>query len=594
MDITLIEGQTLPDVWFQAIYNLIKNGRRFIVNKGSYEGEDRIEYDYFVGHIKRPWERDADGRPLVPEMPEGISIPPPVDKEYIFSYWKKLMTVEKETGEDYTYGERLVGSPNQIDKIIDTYKEFGYRNNQMILQVGQPSDIELGDPPCVVKDTLILTSNGYKLASTIKVGDLVLTHNGRFKKVTQCFKRPFSGKLTKISGGIKDLYITPEHSVYVTIVDKCYDNKMVCKPACKKQFSSYEKNGRTCKKSYNKYHQEWVEAGKLQPEMYGTFPNIQNYHQLRSFSKKEMWLFGIFIADGDYTKKDGIRFNLGSHESKIINRCIEYMKSEYNLDPHIQLSNDNNSCTRISFYSRELYVKFYNMFGEYAAYKIVPFEFIFEAADNLDMFINGCIAGGGYRRKDNNRRVGYYTSSFNVRVMMELLLNKLGHIPSITKVKVKDSVIDGRVIKSNYDGYAFSWTLGKNKNKGSWFDNNYRYSSIKRTNVPLNVNCNVYNFEVEDDNSYIADGVVVHNCLRHIDSRIQDNKLHFFPYFRSWDLWGGFPANLAGISLLQEYMAAEIGIEQGEMIVSSKGLHIYGYALELAETITHNEFKNDS
>jgi len=72
-------------------------------------------------------------------------------------------------------------------------------------------------------------------------------------------------------------------------------------------------------------------------------------------------------------------------------------------------------------------------------------------------------------------------------------------------------------------------------------------------------------------------------CLRHIDTRIQDNKLHFFVYFRSWDLWGGLPANLAGIQNLKEYMATEIGVEDGEMVVESKGLHLYGYAEELAK-----------
>jgi len=33
--------------------------------------------------------------------------------------------------------------------------------------------------------------------------------------------------------------------------------------------------------------------------------------------------------------------------------------------------------------------------------------------------------------------------------------------------------------------------------------------------------------------------------------------LHFVLYFRSWDLWGGFPAKLAGIQLLKEYMASD-------------------------------------
>jgi len=72
-------------------------------------------------------------------------------------------------------------------------------------------------------------------------------------------------------------------------------------------------------------------------------------------------------------------------------------------------------------------------------------------------------------------------------------------------------------------------------------------------------------------------------CLRHIDTRVQDGKLHFYPYFRSWDLYSGFPANVAGISMLQEHMANEIGIEQGEMICTSKGLHLYGYAVQFAE-----------
>ena len=72
-------------------------------------------------------------------------------------------------------------------------------------------------------------------------------------------------------------------------------------------------------------------------------------------------------------------------------------------------------------------------------------------------------------------------------------------------------------------------------------------------------------------------------CLRHIDMRIKDGKLIFYPYFRSNDLWSGFPANLAGIAVLQKFMADEIGVEIGSMIYSSKGLHIYGYVEELAK-----------
>jgi len=72
-------------------------------------------------------------------------------------------------------------------------------------------------------------------------------------------------------------------------------------------------------------------------------------------------------------------------------------------------------------------------------------------------------------------------------------------------------------------------------------------------------------------------------CLRMIDTRIRDNKLHFVVYFRSWDLWAGFPSNLAAIQLLKEYMSSEIGVGDGEIVAMSKGLHLYQYSWELAK-----------
>lgn len=81
-------------------------------------------------------------------------------------------------------------------------------------------------------------------------------------------------------------------------------------------------------------------------------------------------------------------------------------------------------------------------------------------------------------------------------------------------------------------------------------------------------------------------------CLREIDCRIvapdglgqsEVPALHFVVYFRSWDLWGGFPANLAAIRLMQEYMAECIGVEAGEIIACSKGLHIYDHVWDLAK-----------
>jgi hypothetical protein len=62
-------------------------------------------------------------------------------------------------------------------------------------------------------------------------------------------------------------------------------------------------------------------------------------------------------------------------------------------------------------------------------------------------------------------------------------------------------------------------------------------------------------------------------------------KLHYIVYFRSWDLYTGWPSNLAAIQLMKEAMADQIGVEDGELIAISKGLHLYSHNWKLAELI---------
>lgn len=76
-------------------------------------------------------------------------------------------------------------------------------------------------------------------------------------------------------------------------------------------------------------------------------------------------------------------------------------------------------------------------------------------------------------------------------------------------------------------------------------------------------------------------------CLRMIDTRVREGRLNFVVYFRSWDLWAGFPSNLAAIQLLKEYVAGEVGVEDGELIAMSKGLHLYEYSWDLAKAVLH-------
>jgi thymidylate synthase len=182
-----IQARDLPDLWFQAVHDILDHGRKFKIDRGSYAGQTRLEYDFFIGHIKHPGTH-----PLIPDIPPACGIPNPVEEAYIYggngyarSYIEYIMTGQKEPGESYTYGERLTHAPiseeklrwwkegnaeiidkrdvdgravfeensqlflNQIEWIIQTYQKYGKRNNQMVLQVAHPSDLTLLDPPCL-------------------------------------------------------------------------------------------------------------------------------------------------------------------------------------------------------------------------------------------------------------------------------------------------------------------------------------------------------------------------------------------------------------------------------------------------------------
>ena len=178
-----IEATSLPDAWFQTVYKCIETGRDFTIDRGSYAGMKRLEFDYVTVHIRFP-----GARPLLPQIPSQYNLPNPVADDYVADYLPYLMTGETKPGESYTYGQRICKYPipeefcdyadrrnhdiviqeedvwdnerivvrengklylNQIELLIWTYKNKGFRNNQMVLQVAHPTDMVLQDPPCL-------------------------------------------------------------------------------------------------------------------------------------------------------------------------------------------------------------------------------------------------------------------------------------------------------------------------------------------------------------------------------------------------------------------------------------------------------------
>jgi thymidylate synthase len=87
------------------------------------------------------------------------------------------------------------------------------------------------------------------------------------------------------------------------------------------------------------------------------------------------------------------------------------------------------------------------------------------------------------------------------------------------------------------------------------------------------------------------DGKLDPPCLRLIDFKVMPGNnnelvLSVSCYFRSWDLWAGFPTNLGGLELLKNYVAAEANLKNGPMYVYSAGAHIYGYQEDIARIRT--------
>ncbi|MFH1585535.1 MAG: thymidylate synthase [archaeon] len=170
-----IQARDLPDAWFQFVYQILSEGREYRIDHGSYPGQKRLEFDYITAHIKHPGVR-----PLIPDIPPSRGIPDPVQEGYIEEYMPYLMTSEKQPNEDYTYGERLAGwvhhvpvregefdgdlkkradeaglvlckkhNVNQMERVCERYQKQGYGSNQEAMVVAIPSDINLGDSPCL-------------------------------------------------------------------------------------------------------------------------------------------------------------------------------------------------------------------------------------------------------------------------------------------------------------------------------------------------------------------------------------------------------------------------------------------------------------
>lgn len=113
---------------------------------------------------------------------------------------------------------------------------------------------------CFPAETPVRTVDGTKNIEDIRPGDMVLTHRGRYRKVTKINSRHYEGDVFVINGMLNNhkITVTPEHPFLCVKTSKCWYERrkhVTCKPNCKKKNCSDE--------LWKNYEREFVNAEDL-------------------------------------------------------------------------------------------------------------------------------------------------------------------------------------------------------------------------------------------------------------------------------------------------------------------------------------------
>lgn len=333
---------------------------------------------------------------------------------------------------------------------------------------------------CFPSGTEIITNNGVVNIENICVGDYVYTHTNRYRKVLKTMAREYSGELIRIKtyGNNKDLICTPNHPI------------------------------RICNDGIN---YKWVRADEL------TIKDRINFgkpllKKEKIVSEEMSKIIAWFIAEGNYSKQT-VAFSLNKNE-------IEYQKEITDCLNKIITSKvckiNNNTCCQIYTHNCNLGEFLIKQCGSGAINKKIPFDLISGYEKKVyDILING----DGHTLSKN--KDVYTTISKTLAYQVQLLANSLGYTAGISLRKINGpSIIEGRDVDCN-DSYVVRINKDpKTKNRkgsgraGGLKMKKHKYSvSATILNISKeNHNGLVYNFEVQDANSYTANGRIVHNC----------------------------------------------------------------------------------
>jgi len=345
-------------------------------------------------------------------------------------------------------------------------------------------DLLIGGSPCFTGENLVMTSNGYVPIKEIKVGDMVLTHQNRYRKVLQIGGEKKETIIIKSQGSTK-IETTKNHPFYC-----------------------FEENNQDFKFT-------WKNIGEFKKEDKVVSINWGITKDLENFSDIDLYIMGRFLADGCCWKtkrknrKDSyiykFKISVGKHE-------LEDFKNK--VDDRFSYVEERTVFN--AFIYKKEWFELGEKFGHLAHNKFIPNFILDLPVERLKIFLQGYMDGDGHIRKQASK-VNIYkrntTVSEKLALTLSLAIQKCYNGVSIYHTKRKDKyIIENRVVNQK-DSYEVSYSEYKPKfSKYKSFKSYTAYNLTKSVSFKESGINNVYNIEVEDDNSYIVNNLIVHNC----------------------------------------------------------------------------------
>jgi site-specific DNA-cytosine methylase/intein/homing endonuclease len=355
-------------------------------------------------------------------------------------------------------------------------------------------DLVHGGIPCFGEGTMVLTKRGYEPIESVAVGDFVLTHKRRWRRVTKTMSRNDASLIKVKAQGVPGVITTKEHPFYARVRGKKWNN-----------------DRRTYERDFGE--PEWVEAGSLGRDHFlsQTMPD----GTATGYRPEFWWLVGRYLADGWRVKRHKTGSgNPATGLGKVVICCAH--KETEELRSRIESAGFNatevteRTATKFHIHGKSFY-GFLEPFGRGARGKKIPGFALELDKERARALLDGYLSGDGYRgfNRDPKYKQWAATSVSKALALGVALLAQraFGVIASVRKSRVKPTtVIEGRVVNQRT-----RWIVTiPDSNRSAFVDDGIGWKLVR--SVEPAGSGRVFNLEVDSDNSYIADGAIVHNC----------------------------------------------------------------------------------